>query len=94
MRQKVEFFTMKEIMTFMAVFFFLGIFIGWSFSQYKVSRLNAIRKRLEEFQDTQKKFSDNNENVQHNINHELTHIFKNLKLNKYFSACVKLYVFL
>ena len=89
----MEFFSMKEIMTFMAVFFFLGIFIGWSFSQYKVSRLNAIRKKLELFQDVQKSFSENIDNVEHNINHELTHIFNNLKLNKYFSACVKLYFF-
>ena len=45
---------------------------------------------MEEFQEVQKGFADNIDQVQHQIDHELTHIFNNLKLNKYFSSCMKL----
>lgn len=39
MKQKFEFFSMKEIISYLAIFFSLGIFVGWSFSKYKILRL-------------------------------------------------------
>jgi len=49
MKQKFEFFSMKEIISYLAIFFSLGIFVGWSFSKYKILRLNSIDQKIEQF---------------------------------------------
>lgn len=56
MKQKFEFFSMKEIISYLAVFFTLGIFVGWSFSKYKIMRLNSIDQKIEQFDNHQNQY--------------------------------------
>ena len=88
MQKKFEFFSMKEIISYLAIFFSLGIFVGWSFSEYKILRLNNINTRIENFDSHQNKFQSQVSEIKGYMNHNLQLYFNNLKINKYFSKCL------
>jgi hypothetical protein len=90
MKQKLEFFTMKEIIGYLSLFFFLGIFIGWSFSQYKISRLENISLRIDNFDNHQRKYESEVNEIKTVLNNSLTSFLNNLKINKIFSKCLKI----
>lgn len=46
MKHKFEFFSLREIIAYIAIFSILGIFIGWSFSKYKIIRIKNIDHRI------------------------------------------------
>lgn len=50
MKQKFEFFSLKEIISYLGIFFILGIFVGWSFSEYKIMRLKNINEKINSFE--------------------------------------------
>lgn len=87
MKQKFEFFSLKEILSYLGIFFALGIFVGWSFSEYKVQRLYSIKERIESFDSHQNKFQSQVSEIKEYMNHNLQLYFNNLKINKFFSKC-------
>lgn len=46
MKNKFELFSMKEIISYLTIFFVLGIFVGWSFTKYKILKLKNIDSRI------------------------------------------------
>lgn len=81
---------MKEIISYLGIFFVLGIFIGWSFSEYKILRLKNINTRIESFDNHQSKYQTQVNEIKEYMNHNLNLFFNNLKINKIFSKCQKI----
>ena len=81
---------MKEIISYLSLFFLLGIFIGWSFSQYKIERLQNISTRIENFDNHQRKYESEVNEIKQYMNNNLSSFFNNLKINKIFSKCLKI----
>lgn len=40
---------MKEIIAYLGIFFFLGTIVGWSYSEYKILRLESLKNKIDQY---------------------------------------------
>lgn len=81
---------MKEIIAYLGIFFFLGTIVGWSYSEYKILRLESLKNKIDQYQSEQESHKQQVEKIKSEIEETMTKKFQDLKMNKFFTVCQRI----